>query len=157
MKFCDLFKKVLLLICSSQFFLSSEAATEKVVCDKIENYTWSVGEQKTCYMESNATMIDADNFVVFPSDFSIKGISFEDNKKISFLPIKMSETFPDLLIYYAPHCSIKSVSFENFKSLKRVREVYLYNNQIERINTNTFQDLISLEYVSLCRFVILLY
>lgn len=83
---------------------------------------------------------------------TVGGMIFCNNLKISFLPLLVHKTFPNLLGYSAASCSIKSISYHNFKSLTKLRELWLLKNKIETIYSNTFEDLASLERLDLRKF-----
>lgn len=92
-----------------------------------------------------ATVINAaESTIDSPKDVSVRRLEFYENKKISFLPEKVAESFPNLVYYDARDCSIKSISKNNFGLLSLLEILYLADNQIEQIPNNTFQDLTSL-------------
>lgn len=95
-------------------------------------------------MKVNAT-INSEGYVVSPAETSILGITFYLNKKISFLPVRVDETFPNLIAYSAADCSLTSVSRINFKNLKKMKTLNLRNNQIVKVKSDTFEDLTLLE------------
>jgi Leucine-rich repeat (LRR) protein len=82
-------------------------------------------------------------------DTAIRGIDFFGNSKISYLPVKINEAFPNLLGYSAGNCSIKTISKENFEGLSNLRELLLFENFIKKIPGDTFEDLVALEFVNL--------
>lgn len=65
------------------------------------------------------------------------------------MPTNLSLSFPDLIGISADFCSIKMVFKENFKNLNKLKELWLSNNQIEKVMGNTFEDLTSLEWLYL--------
>lgn len=95
------------------------------------------------------TTIDSKGISVSLEDTSVLGISFFNNTKISFLPVGLQNNFPHLELYFAPLCSIGTVSKENFRNLVKLRTVHLWNNQIKKIDSSTFDDLASLEHLDL--------
>lgn len=78
-----------------------------------------------------------------------KGLKFSENRKIAFLPIETFKSFPNLIVYGAQSCELKSISYDNFKKLNKVKVVILNDNEIEKLNTKIFKDLISLEWLVL--------
>jgi Leucine-rich repeat (LRR) protein len=77
------------------------------------------------------------------------GFNFNYNKKIFYLPIDVAEKFPYLTVYGASDCSVKEISKLNFNGLKNLNILELSNNQIEKIDSDTFQDLVALEKLDL--------
>lgn len=98
----------------------------------------------------NATRIDSPGYTVSnPKDESITGIFYQLNKKISYLPSQLHEIFPNLIALTAHRCSVKAVTRENFRNLNKLKGLWLSYNQIEKIYSDTFEDLISLETLDL--------
>lgn len=96
------------------------------------------------------TVIDAPDFTIStPRDEELEGFNVGQNYKILFLPIQTSEKFPNLIAYAASSCSIRTVRKENFQSLNKLKKISLDDNQIETIESNTFEDLTDLIYIGL--------
>lgn len=126
------------------------ATAKEVYCEYIVEVLWGdhVGTAKMCRMYYT-TSIDAPNATISKRDDSITGMQFFNNKNIQYLPIEVSEKFPNLLIHDATLCSIKEISRINFEGLGKVYYVRLGHNQIEKITSETFIDLESLEMLDL--------
>lgn len=97
----------------------------------------------------NATMIDAPNMKISTRDDFMKGLGFRGNRKIEFLPNNVNENFPNLLGYRADACLIREISYPNFRGLNMLRRLDLDVNRIEKIASDTFSDLTSLQIVYL--------
>lgn len=95
------------------------------------------------------TRIDEANVKISTRDASVLGFKLNDNKKILSLPIAVASNFPNLQGFDAGDCSIKGISKRNFNGLRRLKALYLQNNQIEKISTETFTDLFELEILDL--------
>lgn len=124
----------------------------EIECEKKKNYDYGwarVESAKTCLMLA-VTLIGYRGFEISPRDDLIGGLQMQGNKKIHYLPEKVAETFPNLLIYYAQGCSLKEVSKVNFENLIKLRMLILNWNRIEMICSDTFEDLKSLEHLELC-------
>jgi Leucine-rich repeat (LRR) protein len=78
-------------------------------------------------------------------DETMMKIIFEFNKKVFYLPEKVHEVYPNLEIYNAGSCSIVSIFKRNFKNLTNLKELYLEYNNIEKISSDVFKNLPSLE------------
>lgn len=83
------------------------------------------------------------------ADENMKGLTFQGNKKVSVLPVKVSEKFPNLVVFDAGGCSLKQVYRENFKNLGKLQQLFMCCNQIEKIEDDTFKDLTSLNMLGL--------
>lgn len=98
------------------------------------------------------TVIDSsDSSISTPRDEAIEVLTFSDNKKISFLPLKIANEFPNLLVYVASYCSIKVVKRDHFKNLNKLQHIDLEANQIETVFEDTFIGLTYLEHINLSK------
>lgn len=151
LKLIDFRKLCFLLLVLQLKFFACEAAAKQISCEKVASYEYAddIGNQKACVMKKK-TIIDSLGFTFPPEkNETIRGIDFSDNKKISFLPFKVHKTFPTLMVIAASSCSIQEISRENFKNLKMLRGLWLRNNQIETIPSNSFQDLLFIDDIDL--------
>lgn len=134
-----------------------KATALEVSCESISDSFWTFSTQKTCFM-SNVTRIYSYGFKISSAkDEKIAALRFDGNKQVLFLPVGVNEQFPNLAFLRADHCSIRTISKENFKDLKKLKELQLYYNQIETIGTDVFEDLISLEILYLGENLFLFY
>lgn len=122
------------------------AETKEVSCENVSSSTLRdfVESVKTCFMDKT-TSIDTKNVTISTLDNLIGGLDLTDNKNIFFLPVGVSEKFPNLLGYIARKVSIKEISRSNFKGMDKLKFLNLYGNQIEKITSETFIDLKNLE------------
>lgn len=99
---------------------------------------------------SESTLIDTKGVELYgKKDKKMRTVNFYDNLKIEYLPIKVDEIFPNLNTYSAGFCSIREISQENFKGLTKLRALFLQHNKINRILSDTFQDLKLLQAIEL--------
>lgn len=134
------------------FLVSKEIDMAKEVsCESVSDGSWeNVGNVKTCYMDKTSSIKEPD-VTVFKHDELMSAMWLAYNKKIVYLPVGVGETFPNLLIYHARGCSIKEIMRKNFKSLSKLKILFLSNNQIENISSETFNDLASLQSLRLSK------
>lgn len=122
-----------------------DATVEEIPCEEIENNYWDNGGYlRTCFMDKNLA-IESRGFTMLKRDTSIGALEFTRNRKISFLPTSVNKKFPNLLAYAASACGISEIWKENFKDMSRLKTLWLSYNNIERIYSDTFEDLQSLE------------
>ena len=133
-----------MLICSFKGVLA-----DQVSCERIENYDFGYESWKICFMDDTTEINSADTTIT-ARDESVEGFWLWVNKKIKFLPIDVSEKFPNLLGLSAYSCSLTTVSKANFKGLSKLRYLNLGYNQIEKIRSDVFSDLVSLEQLHMC-------
>lgn len=106
-----------------------------------------------CMMDEK-TAINATNFVIAElKDEDIGGIDFNYNKAIEYLPYKIYMQLPNLVTYRAQWCSIKQISKQNFEELRRLKNILLNNNKIQKISGNTFRGLEKLIEIDLSEFL----
>jgi Leucine-rich repeat (LRR) protein len=76
-----------------------------------------------------------------------KGLTFMENKKVSYLPIKVYKNFPNLIAINAFNCSLRTISQGNFEKLKELQYIGLSYNFLSFIPPNTFQNVTKLKYL----------
>ena len=132
------------MICCSKGVLADQVSCER-------NNRRNLRSSKTCRM-SGTTEINTADTTIATRDESIERLAFNHNRNIKFLPIEVSEKFPNLMGLEAGDCSLTTISKENFKDLTKLRLLGLYYNQIEKIRSDVFGDLVALEKLFLCKF-----
>lgn len=102
--------------------------------------------------------------VTIKSDYELERV--DDNsrnvvKELAFagtfhyLPVKVAHQLPNIVIYSASHCSLKSVKKENFEQLPDLETINLANNYIMAIAYETFESMPSLRVLNLCETVMI--
>lgn len=129
---------------------------KEVSCESVIGNVWSysVNTVKTCNMHT--TSISEAGVTFSTLDESVLGIFVNNNEAVSFLPEKVNEKFPNLLGYCVQRCSIKEISKKNFEQLTKLKILYLHDNQIEKIGSETFGDLKDLEQLFLRKIIFFL-
>lgn len=127
---------------------SEEIESETISCDKFENDNWMSGSLKTCIVTRKTKFLSVIVYIT-PTDSSILALDLSFNKELTNLPIDIHNTFPEILAYKASHCSIETISKMNFYNMLQLTELRLNDNQIEKIDSDTFEDLVSLKYLYL--------
>jgi Leucine rich repeat len=141
----------LILVTVLQLILESKA--KFIDCEETNTIEFEKTSVLVCDM-TNRTEIDSYAAMITATrNKSITGLSFTNNENIFFLPENVAEKFPNLLLYTAAKCSIKEVSCQNFKGLKYLKWLILQHNQIEKIKSNTFEDLQELDWIALSKFL----
>lgn len=147
----------MILICALLTVHHIQALEKTISCESVSKVNWSVklGDIQSCVMQVR-TKIDSKEFAILstgePTNLSILGLTFYSNKQVSFLPVQVDVAFPQLVGYSAAKCSIKTISKDNFKNLRNLKDLSLRCNQIETIEKDTFEDLILLEVLWLGKF-----
>jgi Leucine rich repeat len=96
-----------------------------------------------------ATRIDRKETIISTRDDSVEALTFERNKQIFVLPENVNKAFSNLWAYDASFCSVQEICHNNFDGLTNLHYLKLDENQIEKIFSDTFEDLKMLEFLSL--------
>lgn len=127
-----------------------EASSNEISCESINDFSFGyAGKFKTCDFDGSTKIDSLGVTISSEKDETIAAVQFARNKKIFYLPEKVSEKFTNLILYSANECLIREISKLNFKSLKFLKSLYLHNNQIEKIPGDTFEDLVNLNELEL--------
>lgn len=138
------------LIILAVTLITCASGIREIPCEKFDMTSWeNLGKLLTCDMEGEKR-IDTPYFKISsPRQGNVQAITFGNNKKIDYLPLDTFKTYPNLLVFGAWNCSIKSIHKGNFQYLDRLKIIFLHHNQLETINSDTFEDLLNLEFLSL--------
>jgi Leucine rich repeat len=135
---------VLLIIAKNSF------ASKEIGCESFKNGSWTFeGRDHICYMTVKTSINSNDVKIVPNGDEMITALTFFENRKIHYLPVDIFKSFPNLTEILGHSCSIRSLYKSSFRSLRNLKELWLVDNQIEKINSDTFEDLTALEWLDL--------
>jgi Leucine-rich repeat (LRR) protein len=134
----------------NSFNILENVTAKEVSCEEVVDRDWGdlVGWVKICGMQT-ITVINESNITIAMRDDKMGGLTLGSNRNINYLPVLVVEKFPNLLAFYAIDCNIKEISKKNFAGLNKLKLLQLHGNQIKKINSDTFEDLILLENLSL--------
>lgn len=76
-------------------------------------------------------------------------VSSWDAREIYFLPVRIYQSYPNLIGIYAGKQKIREISKKNFQNLLKLEYLFLNNNNIRKVKSDTFEDLIKLKVVNL--------
>lgn len=118
-----------------------------------EGYGKCQSGDRDCCLMNRMTSIHSENLRISAKrrDF-IKGLNLFRNQRIQFLPVYINLKFPKIIRLEATGCSINKISKDNFQGLFQLYELNLDENFIEKIRSDTFEDLTSLKYIHLGKF-----
>lgn len=98
----------------------------------------------------DSTAINSTDFLITSDrDEAVEGFHVWINPHIEHLPSNLGKKFPNLIIMYVSDCSIKEIKKENFKGLIKMRRLQLNDNQIEKIDDDTFGLIPAVEEIHL--------
>lgn len=78
--------------------------------------------------------------------FEIYGNNY---RNIFHLPINVNKIFPNLIKYIALNTKVNHLTKENFKEMKKLKELQLIQNEIKTIDDDTFDHLTELKTLNL--------
>jgi Leucine rich repeat len=137
------------MCCTYASLQSPPSSQISISCESVGNFHWSfAGSIRTCSMTSS-TQISSQKTILTTADDKAKGINFQSNKKIQYLPVGIHLRLPALTTYSASHCALKEISYENFFNLEKLKYLWLDFNQIESIDSSVFEDLTSVIRIDL--------
>jgi hypothetical protein len=143
------FQLVFILICVKILATYQTSSSTTIECEKIVDREWTnIGTLFDCWLHAD-TIISWYGFEIGPANENVTGLSIQYNKKVEYLPEKVHLSFPKLRGFSADGCAIRKISKINFKKLNYLRALWLRMNEIEVVPSNSFEDLISLEYLVL--------
>lgn len=142
-------------ICSLTVLVSNEATAMQISCESKRVAPQYGFYEKSCFMQTH-TRIDSDDTTIVP-DSTVSAVAFGGNKKISFLPVELASSFPMLKRFGAVDCSVRSVAKVHFKGLKMLENLFLDGNQIQKIPSDAFEDLVALKNLHMSKKFVFLY
>lgn len=149
-------REILLLLIIASVFCNQ--ADERISCERTNTISWdcciTASPLKTCFMDATTEITSPMSNITSRRDYAVVGLWLQSNKNIRSLPHNTARIFPNLLGLTAAECSIKTIAYENFKKLYKLRFLLLGYNEIEEIESETFEDLRSLQLLNLGKHVI---
>lgn len=124
---------------------------KKTVEGTLSKYKWKDFDESflAFYVNSNNGINDVLFTILTSINVNVRGLVIKHNKFIEYLPEKVNENFQNVIAYDAWNCSVKSISTENFRNMRKLEGLYLPYNQIEFIDERVFDDLVSLKILRL--------
>lgn len=141
-------------LCLSTSYVTTENSIDKIVkCDFADRrFGYSARNLYTCEIFKES--IDRTGYIIDFTNKSviIEGLSLNYNINARYLPVNISQEFPDLVEISASFCKIQKITKENFYGLTKIKAINLSKNEMQTIDDDTFSDLVSLEWLGLGKF-----
>lgn len=145
-----------------EVLLSIQTSSKQISCKEIKTEEWIIrsksfgnsnNEHLTCQMTVGAQDdgIDSLGTTITDVNHNVTVLNLPGSKKVLFLPIRVDRNFPDLFMYSANNNFLQKIARINFLNLKHLVILSLGDNQIDRIDEDTFEDLESLQLLVLCK------
>lgn len=146
-----MFFSILRLIILATLFIIASTCNGQSVSGYYKDRYYQIFEMNlwTYFINPNHSIFNENTIISEKKTEWTKGLTFSENKKISYLPVKVYKSFPNLVGYNAYNCSLRTVSQGNFERLKELQYITLSQNFLSFIPPNTFQNLTKLKYLFL--------
>lgn len=131
-------------------FFGRKLAAELISCDVIVT---CLDFENCCFGNVTASINSKTSKFDGTEEETVHAIWFANNTNIKYLPIQVFLHFPKLALYNAENCAISEISKENFENLSELEAVNLAGNQIEVVQSDTFDSIIGLERIDLGKLV----
>lgn len=104
----------------------------------------------TCVVEDLRITNHNQNIKKVQNDDNVKFVEFfVYDKTVNFLPSNLGESFPFLESVKVQRSKLKEITSKDFKIAKKLKVLNFWNNDLQRIERNTFDDLLLLEEIDL--------
>lgn len=129
------------------------SASKPCHVDQGHSYFLTNKDPPSCCEMEYGTLIDSPDytFVADANYTNIEILTIAYQQNVEFLPVSVHRKFPNLKIYYVIKTAIPRISKNNFEKLYNLIVLRMVSNQIEVIKSDTFEDLINLEYFILSK------
>lgn len=145
--------------CASADFKKQQlSCITSMACDLIypnwNSEIFSSDNPSICCELELGTVIDAYDytFVADTKYTPVKRLFINHQQNVEYLPVSVHERFPVLETYEVVNTPVQKISKRNFEKLFMLKYLKLDRNEIEVIRSNTFEDLISLEMIDICKY-----
>lgn len=138
-------------------FAIDKSFSAEFACEKVEEYNHEyhdIDKVHGCFMNGDTKIAFPESTISNALDDTVEGLTLALNRKIKFLPIKVADSFPNLLVFNAMGCSIQALSAETFKNLNKLKVLNVGYNFVQSIADGTFDDLKALEYLALSKNIV---
>lgn len=144
--FASIFRRIVSRNCASRNEISCKILD---FCEDDRLFNRTAG----CCQLDYGTYIDSPDYSFMANeDYAVlEAILVEYQGSMQFLPVFLHDTFPMLKVYSVIHTPARKITKKNFEKLFKLEKLRLQNNYIEAIQSNTFEDLISLQVLEISK------
>lgn len=126
------------LLLAPLLLLGSASAAE-FACEKLQKAQFFSNEVMTCFMVIVQPGQQTKAFTKKKFDSTL-GLTLQGNENIDTMPQHISRALINLENYDASNCAIKAIKKTNFYNLRNLKRVWLSNNAIDTVDSDTFDD-----------------
>lgn len=141
------------------------AAAENIKCSSKSEYVHThfdvvYGRMSKCCHVTDTEILHDDSTFLAVEDISVDGLQIRNTDGFDllpvshFLPVRIYRSYPNIIGIYAGGQKLKEISKKNFQRLLKLEYLFLNNNNIQKIKSDTFEGLIKLKTVNLGEFTI---
>lgn len=125
-----------------------------IKCKFIDSGFVNIGRRYFCEVESKSlsTQSKVKSFTGFhhagKNNENVEALWFHDCPGEFFVPRSIDKIFANLVGISIGNCKLKSISAKDFRGLKYMRHLHLYDNELTSLPVNLFEHTKALEYFS---------
>lgn len=129
------------------------SCTTSIACDEMRDewFHEANSDASHCCELDYGTFIDAPDYT-FTADTADKKFDFliiKHQQNVEFLPVMVHDGFLMLKFYWIVNTVLPKILKKNFEKLYELKMLTLDRNQIEVIKSDTFEDLVQLEWIQI--------
>lgn len=107
----------------------------------------AMSEIRICYKTNSSDESTKNMTIIGERSDKVTSLTFKGYQK--YLPIEVHFSYPKIEWYVATACGITEVSKLNFENLSELEFIRLDFNELETVESDTFQGLARLRYISI--------
>lgn len=131
-------------------------AAENIKCNLFGTYSHDYFDNKygnmtkCCEVSAPTEILYDDTTFLDVQETAVDGLYIKNSGGIHYLPVRIYKSYPNIIgIYAGKNKEIKEISKKNFQKLLKLEYLFLNNNNIQKIKSDTFEGLIKLKVVNL--------
>ena len=131
--------------------LNAESSGSTQIERVVQNKVWKDFDTKlfTVFIDNRTKILHDNTELSVPKSDCVKGLVFEKNKNIKFLPVNVSKAYPYLNAYFATEINILHLQYKHLNNLDELQSLYLLRSAISTISKDAFKDLTNLKQLIL--------
>lgn len=128
-----------------------------IACDEMQEqrFIQAYGNASGCCELEYGINIDSPDysFAANANESNLEVLIIGHQQNVEFLPVLVHKRLPGLKVYWIVNTPVPRISKRNFEKLYKLNVLQLDRNRIETIKSDTFEDLTSLKYFGLCKYL----
>lgn len=132
---------------------SAEVPNKQLLCSALSVCDFTLDDSKCCELERGTVITGPEfSFATNANYTDLVMLVIEHQQNVDFLPVLVHEKFPMLEEYRVINTAVPKISKKNFEKMYKLERLFLNRNEIEVIRSDTFEDLINLQFMWICTY-----